>query len=377
MKKTSQIRRMKIKSIYIHIPFCKNICFYCDFPKIIYVDSMVDQYISRLKKEILNANIFFDNIETIYVGGGTPTSLSYKQLQELLEIIKPFSKSVKEYTFETNPETLNEDKIILLKKYGVNRISIGVESTNNTILKNIGRNHTFEDVINCVNLLRKHGIDNYNFDLILGLPHVSDKILKKDIKNLVLLYPKHISCYSLTVNPNTVFFNKGIKEVNDEVSFHQYQIAENILKKHKFIHYEVSNWALTSYESKHNLTYWKNEPYYGFGLGAAGYIDNIRYKNTKSINKYFNNKDLIAEKEILNVEDMIFYEVMLGLRTKLGLNLVNFKEKYGFDFCFKYKDEIKFLIKEKYLKKQKNILIPTFKGMMNLDFVILKIFEKD
>ena len=311
---------------------------------------------------------------------GAEPSLSLEQLNKLLKIIEPFTYNVKEYSFETNPETLDVCKLKMLKKYGVNRISIGVESTNDKILSLIGRKHNFFDVIKICNILQEIGITNYNFDLILGLPHSSKKLLKEDLKKLISLNPKHISAYSLTVNPHTVFFNKKIKELDCNEYFELYKIVNDELIKNGFFHYEVSNWAKKGYESKHNLTYWRNENYYGFGLGAASYLDSIRVKNTVSINNYINNKDISElkdEVEFLTKRDEIFYQVMLNLRTSEGLNLKKFEKKFNFDFLAYYGDIVKELMAQNYLKITKNNLIPTFKGMLNLDFVTLKIFEKD
>ena len=194
-----------ISSLYIHIPFCQSICDYCDFPKLQYFRIFAEKYLQALKKEI-NETVENKKIKTIYVGGGTPTSLEDGLFEQLFKIIEPYSKYVDEYTFEANPESLSPKKIELMKRYGVKRVSIGVESTESKILKSINRRHTLEDVIKAVSSLKEYGINNYNVDLILGLPNVTKTLLKKDLINILALKPKHISTYSLTVHPHTRFY---------------------------------------------------------------------------------------------------------------------------------------------------------------------------
>lgn len=361
------------KGIYIHIPFCSSICSYCDFLKIKYFPFLAEQYIEALEKEFLLYD-FPDDIETIYVGGGTPTILNIAQLEKLLNIIKPYTKNVKEYTFETNPESLDDKKIILLKKYGVNRISIGVESTDNKILKILNRSHSFNDVKNITLKLRKHGIENINFDLILGLPNVTNKMLKKDIENLIELEPTHISCYSLTINPNTIFYTNKIKTIDENQSYDQYKLIDDILEKNNYIHYEVSNWSKKGFESIHNYTYWKNEKYYGLGAGASGYLNDIRYTNTKSITDYINGKTVFY-KENVTLDDEFEYQLFLNLRTKEGLDLNYLLDRFKIDLMSTKKDEINKLINNKYLYIDNNRLIPTFKGMMNVDFIVLELLN--
>ena len=274
----------KVKSLYIHIPFCNKICDYCDFTKLQYFRNFAVNYLKALKEEIDGYQI--KDLKTIYVGGGTPTALEDDLFEELLKIIDPYTDGVKEYTFEANPESLSINKIQMLKAHKVNRVSIGVQTTDDKILKMVNRDHSFKQVKDAISNLKEVGIDNINVDLILGLPHTSEIVLIKDIKNVLSLDIKHISCYGLTVNPHTTLFNKGFKEPEGDVLRSFYDIVEEELVKNGFIHYEVSNWAKPGYQSEHNLTYWRNEQYYGCGLGASGYIDETRYKNTINLSQY-------------------------------------------------------------------------------------------
>ena len=351
----------KIHSLYIHIPFCNKICDYCDFTKLQYFRTFAVSYLKALKDELKSYKI--KNLKTIYVGGGTPAALEDDLFLELLQMIEPYTKGVKEYTFEANPESLTLEKIKMLKEYGINRISLGVQTTNDKILEAVNRDHTFEQVKTAIKNLKDNAIDNINVDLILGLPHSSKKILKEDLKNILSLNIKHISCYGLTVNPHTALFNKGFKEPESDVLRDFYDLAEQTLKENGFIHYEVSNWAKPGYMSEHNLTYWRNEEYYGVGLGASGYIKDIRYKNTVNLSQYLKH-NYVNEKEKVSTKDKLTYQIMLNLRTIEGLDMAFIKGKEL------VVDE---LIKQGLLIKEQNKLIPTYEGMMTLDQIIIKL----
>lgn len=359
----------KPASLYIHIPFCNSICDYCDFTKLQYFTIFSKPYLKALKEELKSYNI--GELKTIYIGGGTPTCLPDDEFKELLDIIKPYSNDVIEYTVECNPESLSENKLILMKEYGVNRLSIGVESTNDQILKSINRKHTFNDVINAISEARKFGFDNISLDLILGLPNVSKNMLKKDIENLIALNVDHISCYSLTVHPNTVFYINGIEPLPGDLERELYDLVNEKLKQSGFVHYEISSWSKGK-ESLHNLTYWRNQEYYGCGLGASGYVNGIRYKNVTNIHSYLKN-NYVKEKEEVSYKDCLEYEIMLNLRTRHGLDLELLKDKYGYDLLSNKKEEINDLIEQKLLYKKSNFLVATYDGMMILDQIILKL----
>ena len=349
------------ESLYIHIPFCNKICDYCDFTKLQYFRNFAVSYLAALKDELDSYHI--KDLKTIYVGGGTPTALEDDLFEELLEIIDTYTDKVKEYTFEANPESLSLNKIKMLKSHGVNRVSIGVQTTNDKILKMVNRDHTFEQVKTAIKSLKENGIDNINVDLILGLPHTSENILKEDLKNILSLDVKHVSCYGLTVNPHTVLYNKGFKEPEGDLLRAYYDIVEEILTNHGFVHYEVSNWAKPGYQSEHNLTYWRNEQYYGCGLGASGYIKDIRYKNTVNLSQYLT-RVFISEKEVASEKDKLTYQIMLNLRTTEGLDA---------SFVVNKKKEIDELISGGFLIKEGNRLKATYQGMMTLDQIILKL----
>ena len=330
-------------------------------------------YLKRLKEE-LDSVVNNKEVKTIYVGGGTPTSLDDDLFLELLQMIKPYTTKVEEYTFECNPESLSLNKIKMLKEYGVNRVSIGVESTDDEILKSINRHHTFEDVRNAVALLRENGITNINLDLILGLPNVTSKMLEKDIKNILSLNPNHISCYSLTVHEHTVFYLNEILPPSDEFAYEAYKKTNEILENSGYLHYEVSNWAKPGYQSEHNLTYWRNEEYFGIGLGASGYIGDTRYKNTTNLSEYLKGNNE-KETEIVGLKDLEEYQIMLNLRTVEGLDIARLKELFNKDLYKNKKETIDSYIKSGHLLLKENKLVPTFEGMMLLDKIILDLID--
>lgn len=315
-----------VKSAYIHIPFCNNICSYCDFCKLLYNKNFVKKYLDALEKEITN-NYKNEILDTIYVGGGTPSSLSVSELNKLFSIIKIFKLSKEyEFTFEVNIEDITEEKLEILKENKVNRLSVGIESFNDKYLKYLGRNYT-SDIINEKVELAKKYFDNINVDLMYALKNESLDDLEEDIDKILKLDIKHISCYSLIIEKNTKLYIDNTKYISDDLDSDMYNLIDKKLEN-KYHRYEVSNYSITSYESRHNLTYWKNNEYYGFGLGAAGYIDNIRYTNTRNLSKYISGS-YERQEEVLTKEDKIKYEFILGLRLTSGINKDNFNKKCG------------------------------------------------
>lgn len=326
-----------VKSAYIHIPFCNNICSYCDFCKLLYNKDFVKKYLDALEKEI-KMHYKGEILDTIYIGGGTPSSLSIVELNELFSIIKVFKLSKEyEFTFEVNIEDITEEKLEILKENKVNRLSIGIESFNDKYLKYLGRNYTSDIISERVELAKKY-FDNINVDLMYALKNESLNDLEEDIDKILKLDIKHISCYSLIIEKNTKLYIDNTKYISDDLDSDMYDLIDKKLEN-KYHRYEVSNYSITSYESRHNLTYWKNNEYYGFGLGAAGYIDNIRYTNTRNLSKYISGS-YERQEEVLTKEDKIKYEFILGLRLTSGINKDNFNKKYGINI-----NEIK-IIKE-------------------------------
>lgn len=345
----------KDKSVYIHIPFCDSICSYCDFCKFLKNDEWIDNYLEELYKEI-KQNYKGEIINTLYIGGGTPSCLNIDELNKLFSIIKIFNKQEKiEFTFECNIENINEEKLKLLYDNGVNRLSIGIQTFNDKFLSFLNRKHNKNIIKEKIDIAKKIGFININIDLIYALKDQTLEDLKEDLNNFLSLDITHISTYSLIIEPNTILYIKNEENIEEDLDFEMYNTIIDILEKNGYKHYEVSNFAKVGYESKHNLTYWNNEEYYGFGLGASGYINNVRYDNTKSINEYLKG-NYILDKHELSREEQIENEFILGFRKIEGINKENFFNKYNIDI--KSIDTVKKLLKEnKLLEDKKNIYI--------------------
>lgn len=316
-----------MRSMYIHIPFCKNICSYCDFCKFIYKEGWANIYLDYLDKEI-KKYYEGDSVKSIYIGGGTPSSLSIECLTKLFCILKQI-KVIDgcEFTFECNINDICDDLLSILKENGVNRISIGVESFNKKNLKFMNRTHSKKEIINNINLCKKYGFNNINVDLIYALPCENLRILKKDLKCFLKLGIQHISTYSLIIEEHTMLHYNKTYPIDELLDFKMYKYICKKLKKCGFHHYEVSNFALLGHESVHNLTYWNNEEYYGFGLGSHGYINEMRYENTRNFNKYLKEEYRLNEL-LVSTQEELENEVILGLRKLDGININDFEKKY-------------------------------------------------
>ena len=315
-----------IKNCYIHIPFCKSICSYCDFCKVFYNEKQLEKYLNSLEREIKS---IYNNEkqETIYIGGGTPSSLNIEELERLFKILEIIKKdSNTEYTIECNFSTITKEKLLLFKKYGINRLSFGIESISSRNLEFLEREESKEKIISTVSLARSLGFSNINLDLLYAIPGETLKELDEDLDFLVSLNPEHISTYSLIIEKNTKLYLNKTEEIDEDLDFLMYNRICNRLKD-KYLHYEISNFSKKGYESKHNLCYWKNKEYYGFGVSAASYRDDIKYTNTKSINKY-NNYEYKYLEEKVSKRDKMSYEMILGLRLLEGVSKDDFYKKY-------------------------------------------------
>lgn len=360
----------KVNAVYVHIPFCKNICSYCDFCKIYYDKKWINKYLINLDKEVKN-KYKKELIKSIYIGGGTPSQLDKYELEQLFNILKIFNKSKEcEFTFECNVEDIDEELLIILKNNNVNRLSIGVQTFNEKQIKFLNRKHTKKQVFNNIKLAKSYGFNNISVDLIYAISNENLKVLKKDIKLLLKLNVQHISAYSMQIEKGTKLYFEKTKEIDEEQDYLMYKYINKKLSKNKYYNYEISNYSKKNYESKHNINYWENKKYYGFGLGASGYIDNIRYQNTKSINNYISG-NYILEKEIISDKLRQENEIMLGLRLSKGINIKNFNEKYKIDIIKKY--NLEFLFKEKVLIKKEGFIFISQDKRYILNEILLNI----
>ncbi|MCH5166456.1 MAG: radical SAM family heme chaperone HemW [Erysipelotrichales bacterium] len=345
-----------MEAVYIHIPFCKHICSYCDFPKVLHIDSFVEDYLESLQREIEN-NYDGERIKSIYIGGGTPSCLTKKERIKLFRILEIFNRTPDcEYTFEINPSDIDEDLLDDIVDGGINRVSIGIESFDFENLKILERETDYKDIENKLNLIKKRGIININLDLMYAIPGEKLSVLKQDLKKLIKLDPTHISTYSLIIENNTKLNNDNAQYIDEELDLKMYNEIRKILKKAGYKHYEVSNFAKEGYESRHNLNYWNNAEYYGFGLGAAGYKAGFRYTNTKNLHEYIDGNHQ-AESLLMTYKEQMDNELMLGLRKIEGVDVNEFYDKYGENIQDVY--PIKELLESKELiYKSGHIFIP-------------------
>lgn len=285
-------------------------------------------YLEKLPKEIEDS-YEKEPVKTLYIGGGTPSCLTRNELEKLKSIVNTFNLTEDcEFTFECNIEDINRDLLSNLKDMGVNRLSIGIESFNKCKLEFMKRKVEFKDAQEKMELARSYGFDNISVDLMYGIPKEKMHDLKRDLDLILKLNPEHISTYSLIIEDHTLCKVREDENIVPEEEVKMYEYIVKKLSKKGYTHYEISNFAKPGYESKHNLTYWNNEEYYGFGLGATGYIKGFRYTNTKSLDEYILGHYKMTE-DLVSRTEMMENEVMLGLRKMKGINLQEFFDKYN------------------------------------------------
>lgn len=312
-------------SLYLHLPFCQTICTYCDFCKIFYHQPWVQPYFHQLQQEFKSL-YHGEVLETIYIGGGTPNVLSDAELTQLLEWLDELPKTENcEYTIECNVELLTESQLNLFHNYGINRLSIGIQTVQSRFLHFLGRHHIKEEVQQKVRLAKQYPF-SINLDLMYAFPTETIDEVTADLEFFLSLNVDHISTYSLMIEPHTTLFLKHVKPVDEDLDDAMYQRICSMLKQ-KYQHYEISNFCKQGKESRHNLTYWQNRPYYGIGVGASGYNQNIRYTNTKSFNQYIQG-NYLREEEFIQKKDEMSYEMILGLRLQEGVSIETFQKKY-------------------------------------------------
>lgn len=389
--------------IYIHIPFCIKKCDYCDFISYPNCYQMQDKYIESLLEEIEeNKELLQKNfVSTIYIGGGTPSSIKPELIKKILDKIyniigyKVNMNSSIEITMEVNPGTTTKNNLQLYKNYGINRLSIGLQSTNDRILKEIGRIHNYSQFVDTYKWAVEAGFENINVDLMLGLPNQSIEDLKDSLEKITNLdpTPKHISVYSLIVEEGTKIeqnINSGkLKLPDDEEERMQYHYTKNYLELNGYKHYEISNFAKTGFESKHNVNCWEQKQYVGFGVAAHSYVDGVRYSNTNDLHEYLKITEMKNknDKEIKNLENkdnnmikqpfkskQIIEEVqdktemekefmMLGFRMLDGVKISKFKEKFGENPLYLFRNEIKKLVEEELIEVDLDNIKLTSKGL--------------
>ena len=395
--------------IYIHIPFCQHKCDYCDFVSFSNKQEWIQNYVEAVKKEI---NHYFQDktlletytVTSIYIGGGTPSYIDSKYIFEIMHVLEENLKKNRvsleemEITIEVNPGTVNKEKLEQYKTTKINRLSIGLQSTNNEMLKQIGRIHTFEQFLETYQMAKEVGFDNINVDLVIGLPNQTVEEVKKSLKEVIQLYPTHISVYSLIIEEGTVIAQKienhQLQEMDEELERNMYWYVKNTLELNGYTHYEISNFAKEGKESKHNLNCWKQKEYIGIGLSAHSYLNYVRYTNTSEMEQYITRMDNLNGKivkdilklsknkektnleeneknieaiyeleEIQDLEDRKKEYMLLGLRKIEGVQISKFKEKYIDNPIFLYRKELEKLVEEKLVIIDGDYIKLTNKGL--------------
>ena len=360
----------KPTSAYVHIPFCTQICYYCDFSKVFIKNQPVDSYLEHLLEEFRSYDI--QKLSTLYIGGGTPTALSAPQLEVLLDgLTKNLDLSaLEELTIEANPGDLDADKIAVLKNSAVNRVSLGVQTFDDKMLKKIGRSHLEKDIYENIDRLKLAGFDNISIDLIYALPGQTMEQVKENVAKAIGLDIPHMSLYSLILENHTVFMNRmrrgklPLPKEELEAEMFEYIIAE--LERACFEHYEISNFSKSGFESRHNLMYWDNAEYYGIGAGASGYVNGVRYKNHGPIRHYLSaveEGNARITEEHLSQKEQMEEEMFLGLRKKSGVSMVRFEEKFGRSFAGLYGEIVKDLVQQGLMQVEGDRVRMTKRGL--------------
>ena len=370
------IMQKKPTSAYVHIPFCTQICYYCDFSKVFIKNQPVDSYLEHLLREYRSYDI--QKLRTLYIGGGTPTALSAQQLETLLDgLTRELDLSVlEELTIEANPGDLDEDKIAVLKNSAVNRVSLGVQTFDDKMLKKIGRSHLEKDIYENIDRLKLAGFDNISIDLIYALPGQTMEQVKDNVAKAIALDIPHMSLYSLILENHTVFMHRmrrgklPLPKEEVEAEMFEYIIAE--LERAGFEHYEISNFSKPGFESRHNLMYWDNAEYYGIGAGASGYVNGVRYKNHGPIRHYLKaveEGNARINEEHLSLREQMEEEMFLGLRKKSGVSMKRFEEKFGTSFEDLYGQVVRDLCHQGLLQVEGQQIRMTKKGLFLGDTV--------
>lgn len=361
-----------IKHAYIHIPFCLRKCNYCSFVSGKNIQDK-EEYLMALTKEI-KTRYNKEKLKTLYIGGGTPSLLTPKEIEQLISYFD-FEKKP-EITIEINPETINKEKIKGYKIAGINRTSLGVQTFDDNILRIIGRNHAEKDVFNAIEDIKNTEINNISIDLIYGLPTQTVDIFNDDIEKALSLDIQHLSSYGLKIEEGSFFYDnfpKGLPD--DEAQAEMFLHLCSKLKSNNFEHYEISNFAKVGFSSQHNTAYWKNKNYYGFGLNASGYENNIRYRNTSILKDYINNPLQKEEETELSIQEIMEEEIFLALRLNQGLDIKDFNQKYKINFEQKYEKIIDKYFKLKLLKIENSHCKLTENGILLSNDIMSEFIE--
>lgn len=363
-----------IRAMYVHVPFCDSICAYCDFGRCKMQASLADRWLLAVERELKKRNLN-DELETIYIGGGTPSALSVSQLDQLLSLLDVYAKGIVEYTMEANPENLSIEKLSVMKLHGVNRISLGVQSFNDMLVKRIERHHDKVKINQVLDMIHAAGIHNISIDLMYGLPEQNLELLAEDLKTAASdSRISHISIYSLTIEEHSAFGRRGIEPCDNELEGLMYELICKTLPQYGYEHYEISNFAKAGYESKHNQMYWRYADYVGIGCGASGKENHIRYDRPFQLLDYLNDQEK-CEWIRLSKQDEMFEMIMMGLRMKRGIDLKEFEDLFGCSLIDTYSKAVDENVQCGWLILSSDRLYPSEQGMTFLNDVLLAFMD--
>lgn len=358
-------------ALYIHIPFCEKICPFCDFTKLKTNKNLFNKYLNALKLDLISYKEKNLKINTIYFGGGTPSTFPTILIKELVTYIKSNFKTPThiEVSFEMNPEDVTYKYIKELKKIGINRISLGVQTFNDNECKLLGRIHTANTAEKAINIIKKE-IENFNIDLMFSLPNSTINTLEYSINKTIKYEPKHISCYSLTIEPDTPFYKNKIEKSESLEDEKQYKHIINRLKEAGYNQYEISSFSKSNYKCKHNQTYWNFNNYIGIGTGSHSLYENKKYKKTDNINTYIKNPNA-NEITCTTTKDLIIENIIANLRQISGLKFKDYEKNYNLNFKIHFFKTLTLLTKNKLIKLNSTGIKLTKKGLYLLDDVCL------
>lgn len=354
--------------LYVHVPFCRSICGYCDFQRSGYSEGLADKWLDALQQEIEH-RCLSEACRTIYLGGGTPSCLNIPQLRRLLTLLEPYSHHVIEYTMEMNPESCSDEIVSLAASFGINRVSLGVQSFDDGLLKMMNRRHTSEMIKQSIETLHRHGIHNISVDAMYSLPNQTMEQWMSTLETCVSLPVTHLSMYSLTIEPGSAFAKQKLEPLDAETEADMYEAAVAYLELQGFEQYEISSFARPGFQSLHNKAYWHYEDFAGIGLGASGKEHHQRYDHVKGFQNYLKNP-LQLELIPLTLEDEMFEMLMMGLRLKEGMSLSLFEKRYNQRFEEVYAKPLAICLSRQWVVVEQDKIKATKRGFEILNTVL-------
>lgn len=363
---------MKKLGIYVHVPFCIRKCNYCDFYSVKWDETLEDEYVDTVIEEAARCDKETDHcqVDTVFIGGGTPSVLSCRSLEKLLAGLKTSFTITEdaEITIEANPNSLSAEGLAIFRKLGINRLSIGIQSMDDAVLKRIGRLHTSKEAAAAVKAAQNAGFNNVNADIMFNIPGQTAEKVSDTLLKVIDMGVKHISFYSLKLEEGTPMYSEEQKHSftmpDEDEERRMYYAGRQVMEKHGFMQYEISNFALRGYECRHNLKYWQQQQYIGLGPAAHSFIGNLRYSNRPNLREYLQDSvSCRVVQEVMNENDLMFEYVMLHLRLNSGVDKLKFKQRFGQDFDMIYHQKVRELETAGLVKDENDKICLTYRGI--------------